>query len=87
MRYTKYKKYYKISCFGNNDVWANRADSQYRTSGISFTNGKTCRFNFNGAFNDVILSKNAHNFRVCFFFDCYKYCKLCKYKNCNKYRR
>jgi hypothetical protein len=60
MRYTKYKKYYKISCFGNNDIWANRADSQYRTTGSNFTNGKTCRFNFNGAFNDVILSKNAH---------------------------
>ena len=60
MRYTKYKKYYKISCFGNNDIWINRADSQYRTTGSTFTNGKTCRFNFNGAFNDVILSKNAH---------------------------
>ncbi len=24
MRYTKYKKYYKISCFGNNDLWINR---------------------------------------------------------------
>ena len=60
MRYTKYKKYYKISCFGNNDIWINRADSQYRTTGSNFTNGKTCRFNFNGAFNDVILSKNAH---------------------------
>ena len=60
MRYKKYKKYYKISCFGNNDIWINRADSQYRTPGSNFTNGKTCRFNFNGAFNDVILSKNAH---------------------------
>ena len=60
MRYTKYKKYYKISCFGNNDVWINKADSQYRTVGSSFTNGKMCRFSFNGAFNDVILSKNAH---------------------------
>ncbi len=59
MRYTKYKKYYKISCFGNNDIWINRAESQYRTPGSTFTNGKTCRFNFNGAFNDVILSRNA----------------------------
>ena len=59
MRYTKYKKYYKISCFGNNDVWMNKADSQYRTVGSSFTNGKMCRFSFNGAFNDVKLSHNC----------------------------
>ena len=60
MKYTKYKKSYRISCFGNNDDWRNKADSQYRTICSSFTNGKICRFSFNGAFNDVILSKNAH---------------------------
>jgi hypothetical protein len=60
MKYTKYKKSYRISCFGNNDDWRNKADSQYRTIGSSFINGKICRFSFNGAFNDVILSKNAH---------------------------
>ena len=60
MKYSKYKKSYRISCFGNNDDWRNKADSQYRTIGSSFINGKVCRFSFNGAFNDVILSKNAH---------------------------
>ena len=60
MKYTKYKKSYRISCFGNNDDWRNKADSQYRTIGSSFINGKICRFSFNGVFNDVILSKNAH---------------------------
>ena len=60
MKYTKYKKSYRISCFGNNDDWRNKADSQYRTISSSFINGKVCRFSFNGAFNDVILSKNAH---------------------------
>ncbi len=59
MRYTKYKKLYKVSLFGNNDEWKTKADSQYRTAGSSFTNAKICRFNLNGAFNDVILSRNA----------------------------
>jgi hypothetical protein len=68
MRYTKYKKLYKVSLFGTNDkvslfgtndAWFNKADTQYRTPGSSFTNGKTCRFRFNGAFNDAKLSKNA----------------------------
>jgi hypothetical protein len=59
MRYTKYKKLYKVSLFGNNDEWIARTESQYRTPGVSFINGKTCRFNLNGAFNDAILSKNA----------------------------
>ncbi len=59
MRYTKYKNIVKVSCFGDNDLWRNKAESQYRTPGSSVTNGKTCRFNLNGAFNDVILSKNA----------------------------
>lgn len=59
MRYTKYKNLYRLSCFGSNDIWRTRTDSQYRTTGVNFTNGKTCRFNFNGAFNDVILSENA----------------------------
>jgi len=59
MRYTKYKKLYKVSLFGNNDDLKARTESQYRTPGSSFINGKTCRFNLNGAFNDVNLSKNA----------------------------
>ena len=59
MRYTKYKNLYKVSLFGYNDEWFTKAESQYRTPGSSFTNGKTCRFNLNGAFNDVVLSKNA----------------------------
>ena len=59
MRYTKYKKIYKVSLFGNNDEWRARTESQYRTPGVSFINGKTCRVNLNGAFNDANLSKNA----------------------------
>ncbi len=59
MRYTKYKKLYKVSCFGLNDELRSSSESQYMTPGSSYTNGKTCRFNLNGAFNDVILSKNA----------------------------
>ncbi len=59
MRYTKYKKLYKVSLFGNNDDLKARTESQYRTPSSSFINGKTCRFNLNGAFNDVNLSKNA----------------------------
>ena len=59
MRYTKYKKLYKVSLFGPNDEWRIKSNSQYRTPDSSFSNGKICRFNLNGAFNDVILSKNA----------------------------
>ncbi len=59
MRYTKYKKLYKVSLFGNNDEWENNADTQYTVPNTSFRNGKRMRFNLNGAFNDVILSKNA----------------------------
>ena len=59
MRYTKYKKLYKVSLFGFNDEWFAKAESQYITLGSSFTNGKRMRFNLNGAFNDVVLSKNA----------------------------
>ena len=59
MRYTKYKNFVKISCFGLNDVWRVRSESQYKTPGSNFINGKTCRFNFNGTLNDVILSNNA----------------------------
>ena len=49
MRYTKYKKLYKVSLFGPNDDWRVKADSQYRTPGSNFSNGKICRFNLNGA--------------------------------------
>ena len=59
MRYTKYKNFVRISCFGPNDTLRNKSESQYRTPGSNFTNGKTCRFNFNGTLNDVILSNNA----------------------------
>jgi hypothetical protein len=59
MRYTVHKNLYKVSLFGPNDDWKNKSDSQYRVPGSSFSNGKICRFNLNGAFNDVILSKNA----------------------------
>ena len=59
MRYTVHKNLYKVSLFGPNDDWKNKSDSQYRAPGSSFSNGKICRFNLNGAFNDVILSKNA----------------------------
>jgi hypothetical protein len=59
MRYTVHKKLYKVSLFGINDDWRSRTESQYRTPGASFINGKTCRFNLNGAFNDVNFSKNA----------------------------
>ncbi len=59
MRYTKYKKIYKVSLFGNNDDWRDRTDTQYKTIESRFINCKTCRFNLNGAFNDVILSKNV----------------------------
>ena len=58
MRYTKYKNLYKVSLFGHNDEWRLNANSQYRVFG-NVQNAKTCRFNLNGAFNDVILSKNA----------------------------
>ena len=59
MRYTKYKKLYKVSLFGNNDEWKNNSDTQYTIPNTSFRNGKRMRFNLNGAFNEVILSKNA----------------------------
>ena len=85
MRYTKYKKLYKVSSFGNNDEWRARTESQYRTPGVSFINGKTCRFNLNGAFNDANLSKKCtFNFRISLFSSGYKYECLCKFKNSNK---
>ncbi len=59
MRYTKYKNLYKVSLFGNHDEWINNADTQYTIPNRFFRNGKRMRFNLNGAFNDVILSKNA----------------------------
>ena len=42
MRYTKYKKLYKVSLFGNNDDWRTRTESQYRAPGSNFSNGKIC---------------------------------------------
>ena len=59
MKYTKYKKNIRVACFGPDDVWKSNTDSQYKTIGSTFTNGKICRCNLNGALNDVILSNNA----------------------------
>ena len=56
MRYTKYKTRAKIVLTGDDDLFANNAGSTYKTTGSTYTNGKTIRFNLNGAFNDVKLS-------------------------------
>ena len=57
MQETKYKKFIKISCFGDDDLWLNNTDSQYKING-NFTNCKRCRYTFNGVLNDTLLSKN-----------------------------
>ena len=59
MRYTKYKTRVKCVCTGDDDLYANNAASTYKTTGSSYINGKTIRFNLNGAFNDVFLSQNV----------------------------
>ena len=59
MRYTKYKTRAKIVLTGDDDLYSNNSGSTYKTTGSSYTNGKTIRFNLNGAFNDVLLSHNA----------------------------
>ena len=59
MRYTKYKTRAKVVLTGDDDLYANNTGSTYKTTGSTFTNGKTIRFNLNGAFNDVPLSQNA----------------------------
>ncbi len=55
MRYTKYKTRAKIVLTGDDDLYANNAGSIYKTTGSTYTNGKTIRFNLNGSFNDVKL--------------------------------
>ena len=59
MRYTKYKTRAKIVLTGDDDLYANNTGSTYKTTGSSYTNGKTIRFNLNGSFNDVKLSQNC----------------------------
>ena len=58
MRYTKYKKLIKISCFGKDDLWSSKADSVYKTNNV-YNNSKQCRYSLNGVLNDTLLSKNA----------------------------
>ena len=58
MRYTKYKTRVKLVLAGDDDLYVSNAGSVYKTTG-SYINGKTIRFNLNGAFNDVKLSQNA----------------------------
>ena len=59
MRYTKYKTRAKLVLTGDDDLFGNNAGSTYKTTGSSYTNGKTIRFNLNGSFNDVKLSQNT----------------------------
>ena len=59
MRYTKYKTRCKIVLTGDDDMFANNQNSTYNTTGSTFKNGKTIRFNSNSSFNDVVLSHNA----------------------------
>jgi hypothetical protein len=58
MRYTVHKNFVKISVFGDDDIWISNSNSVYRIDG-TLNNCKRMRFNFNGALNDVKLSKNA----------------------------
>ena len=59
MRYTKYKTRAKIVLTGDDDLFGTNNASTYSTTGSPYTNGKTIRFNLNGAFNDVLLAHNA----------------------------
>ena len=58
MRYTKYKKIIKVSCFGDADLQASKTDSVNKTNS-TFNNSKRCRYSLNGALYDILLSKNA----------------------------
>ncbi len=40
-------------------MYSNNQNSTYNTTGSTYKNGKTIRFNLNSAFNDVVLSHNA----------------------------
>ena len=57
-KYIKYKTRVKLVLTGDDDVFTTTA-STYKTTGSSYINGKIIRFNLNGAFNDVLLSRNA----------------------------
>jgi hypothetical protein len=59
MRYTKYKTRAKLILTGDDDMFGNNTGSTYKTTGSSYINGKTIRFNLNGALNDVKLSENT----------------------------
>ena len=52
MRYTKFKKHIKITCFGKDDILESKTDSQYKING-NFTNCKRCRYLLNGVINDI----------------------------------
>ena len=57
--YQKYKSVARLQLFGDDDFWATNTNSTYKTQGSTYTNGKRMRFLFNGALNDVRLSKKA----------------------------
>ena len=57
MKYTKYKTRAKLVLTGDDDMFGNNTGSTYKTTGSSYINGKTIRFNLNGAFNDVKYQK------------------------------
>jgi hypothetical protein len=62
MRYTKYKTRFKLVLSADDDLFGNQTDSTYKTTGPSQWShmyGKTIRFDWNGAFNDVKLSQNC----------------------------
>jgi len=59
MKYTKYKTRVRLCLTGDDDLFGSNSSSTYKTTGSSYTNGKTIRFNLNSAFNDIILSHNA----------------------------
>ena len=59
MKYTKYKTRVKLVLTADDDLFGSNTASTYKTTGSTYTNGKTIRFNLNGAFNDVTLSHNA----------------------------
>ena len=59
MRYTKYKKLIKVSCFGQL-IYGKQKQIQCIKLMVIFTNCKRCRYSLNGVLNDTLLSKNAH---------------------------
>ena len=59
MRYKKYKTRVKLILTADDELFGNNTGSTYKTTGSSYINGKTIRFNLNGSFNDILLSQNA----------------------------